>query len=78
MGYTMTLLLQILHSLATNRDHFRGHTNINRRCLGKRSDRMNMVIENDDAHHHSQTEHDRLLRREFAPVLPVAIRQNKK
>jgi len=38
---------------------------------------MNMVIENDNAHHHSQTEHDRLLRREFAPVLPVAIRQNK-
>jgi len=37
---------------------------------------MHVVVKNDYAHHHSQTEHHRLLCGEFATVLPVVIRQN--
>ena len=53
-------------------------TNVNWRRLCESSDRMNMVIKNDNADHHSQTKHHRLLGRELTTVLPVIIRTKTK
>ena len=38
---------------------------------------MNMVVQNDDSNHHSQTEHHRLLCRELAPILPAPQDETK-
>jgi len=52
-------------------------TNINRRRLGKGSDGMNVIVENNDADHHPQAKHHRLLRRELGPVFPAVASHTK-